>query len=211
MVVEQGYFNLRILQGNDDHPSHDVSVGQWFVEEAYEALRASPQWNEILSIVTYVEHGGFYDHVTTPGKGAPSPDGIVGLAPYYFKFDHLRVRVPTFLISPWIEPGTATVKNIFKLKEFLTKRDAWSGAFESLLTRRPPRILSRLTGHGRLHASGCLNGGHKKDTYPNNLAEDLTVADAVKYNKQAFQKFINKSNRAKKNGAHEDTIVTFRR
>lgn len=33
----------------------------------------------------------------------------------------------------------ATVKKIFNLKEFLTKRDAWAGTFEGVLNRQTPR------------------------------------------------------------------------
>lgn len=33
----------------------------------------------------------------------------------------------------------ATVKKIFNLKEFLTKRDAWAGTFETVLNRTTPR------------------------------------------------------------------------
>lgn len=33
----------------------------------------------------------------------------------------------------------ATVKKIFNLKEFLTKRDAWAGTFEGVLSRTSPR------------------------------------------------------------------------
>lgn len=106
VVIEQRWFDLLSIPANDDHPSHDVSVGQKFIKEVYETLRASPQWNEMLFIITYDEHGGFYDHVPTPVTGVPSPDDLVGPAPYYFKFDRLGVRVPTILISPWIERGT---------------------------------------------------------------------------------------------------------
>jgi hypothetical protein len=35
--------------------------------------------------------------------------------------------------------GLATAKNLFNLKSFLTKRDAWAGTFESLLTLDEPR------------------------------------------------------------------------
>ncbi|KAG0474835.1 hypothetical protein HPP92_014521 [Vanilla planifolia] len=158
VVVEQRYFDLKHLPGNDDHPSHDVAEGQKFVKEVYEALRSSPQWNELLLVITYDEHGGFFDHVPTP-VGVPSPDGIVGPAPFHFPFDRLGVRVPTMIISPWIDKGTvlhrpsgpqlssefehssipATVKKIFNLKEYLTMRDAWAGTFEIVLSRRTPR------------------------------------------------------------------------
>ncbi|PKI57915.1 hypothetical protein CRG98_021703 [Punica granatum] len=156
VVVEQRYWDLAGLPGNDDHPSHDVSEGQKFVKEVYELLRASPQWNEMLFVITYDEHGGFYDHIPTPVKGVPSPDGIVGPEPYKFQFDRLGVRVPTILISPWIDRGTvlhepsgpyptsqfehssipATVKKIFDLKSFLSNRDEWAGTFEGIVMNR---------------------------------------------------------------------------
>lgn len=106
VVVEQRYFDVDLLPANDDHPSHDVAIGQKFVKEVYETLRASPQWKEMALLITYDEHGGFYDHVPTPVSGVPSPDGIVGPDPFYFRFDRLGVRVPTILVSPWVEKGT---------------------------------------------------------------------------------------------------------
>ncbi|KAF5205668.1 Non-specific phospholipase c2 [Thalictrum thalictroides] len=161
-VVEQRYMDLKLFPANDDHPSHDVYQGQMFVKEVYETLRASPQWNETLLVITYDEHGGFYDHVPTPVTGVPSPDGIVGPPPFFFGFDRLGVRVPTIMISPWINKGTvvhgpngspyptsefehssipATVKRVFNLTSpFLTKRDEWAGTFENIvLTRTQPR------------------------------------------------------------------------
>ncbi|KAL7124760.1 hypothetical protein ABFS83_14G070700 [Erythranthe nasuta] len=157
VVIEQRYFDVEVCPANDDHPSHDVAHGQKFVKEVYETLRASPQWEEMALLITYDEHGGFYDHVPTPVSGVPNPDGIIGPDPFYFKFDRLGVRVPTLLISPWIEKGTvihepsgptttsqfehssipATVKKLFNLSSnFLTKRDAWAGTFEKYLYLR---------------------------------------------------------------------------
>ncbi|KAL8516348.1 hypothetical protein ACS0TY_014852 [Phlomoides rotata] len=157
VVIEQRYFDVNLFPANDDHPSHDVALGQKFVKEVYETLRASPQWEEMAILITYDEHGGFFDHVPTPVSGVPNPDGIIGPDPFYFKFDRLGVRVPTFLISPWIEKGTvihepsgptpssqyehssisATVKKLFNLKSnFLTKRDAWAGTFEKYFSLR---------------------------------------------------------------------------
>lgn len=153
-VIEPRYFDLIGFQGNDDHPSHDVANGQKLVKEIYETLRASPQWNETLFIITYDEHGGFYDHVQTPYVNVPNPDGNTGPAPYFFNFDRLGVRVPTIMVSPWIKKGTvisrpngptpnsefehssvpATIKKIFNLSSnFLTHRDAWAGTFEQVV------------------------------------------------------------------------------
>jgi phospholipase C len=105
-VIEQHYLDSKLNPANDDHPSHDVYQGQMLIKEIYETLRASPQWNQTLMVVTYDEHGGFFDHVPTPVDGVPSPDGIVGPPPYNFAFDRLGVRVPAILISPWIEKAT---------------------------------------------------------------------------------------------------------
>ncbi|XP_047153905.1 non-specific phospholipase C6 [Vigna umbellata] len=153
-VIEPRYFDLKGLPANDDHPSHDVAHGQMLIKDVYEALRTSPQWNETLFIITYDEHGGFFDHVKTPFVNIPNPDGNTGPAPYFFKFDRLGVRVPTIMISPWIKKGTvisgakgpaensefehssipATIKKIFNLSSnFLTHRDAWAGTFEHVV------------------------------------------------------------------------------
>ncbi|OMO66565.1 Phosphoesterase [Corchorus capsularis] len=248
VVVEQRYFDLLWIPANDDHPSHDVSEGQKFVKEVYEALRASPQWNEMLLVIAYDEHGGFYDHVPTPTTGVPSPDDIVGPNPYYFKFDRLGVRVPTFFISPWIEPGTvihgpsgpyptsefehssipATVKTIFNLKEFLTKRDAWAGTFECVLTRKTPRTDCPVTlpeprkmrhteaketaklsefQQELVQMAAVLNGDYKKKIYPHKLVENITVAEAVKYVDSAYKKFCDQCQKAKEKGKHESEIV----
>lgn len=83
-----------------------MANGQKLVKEVYETLRSSPQWNETLLVITYDEHGGFYDHVKTPFVGIPNPDGNTGPAPGFFKFDRLGVRVPTIMVSPWIQKGT---------------------------------------------------------------------------------------------------------
>ncbi|XP_027339043.1 non-specific phospholipase C6 [Abrus precatorius] len=153
-VIEPRYFDLKGVPANDDHPSHDVANGQMLVKEVYEALRASPQWNQTLLIITYDEHGGFFDHVKTPFVNIPNPDGNTGPAPYFFKFDRLGVRVPTIMVSPWIKKGTvisggigpaansefehssipATIKKMFNLSSnFLTHRDAWAATFEHVV------------------------------------------------------------------------------
>jgi len=115
------------------------------MSKVYEAVRKSPKWNSTLMIVTYDEHGGLYDHVPPPMKDIPNPDGRDALDPP-FKFDRLGVRVPTILISPWVPKGavihepasshydhtsfSATLKNMFDLPNFLTKRDAGAATFD---------------------------------------------------------------------------------
>ncbi|KAH6793793.1 non-specific phospholipase C4 [Perilla frutescens var. hirtella] len=247
VVVEQRFWDLKILPGNDDHPSHDVSEGQKFVKEVYEALRSSPQWNEILFVIIYDEHGGFYDHVPTPVTGVPSPDGRVGPEPYNFQFDRLGIRVPAIFISPWIEKGTvihgpsgpfpssefehssipATVKKIFNLNEFLTKRDEWAGTFDIAINRSSPRNdcpetlgepVKLREAEAKDDAKLCdfqeelvqlgavLCGDHRNDNYPHKLVEGMTVAEGADYVNTAFHKFLDECEKARQDGADESTI-----
>ncbi|XP_021980854.1 non-specific phospholipase C6-like, partial [Helianthus annuus] len=100
-VIEPRYFDIKGFPANDDHPSHDVANGQKLVKEIYETLRASPQWNESLLVITYVN--------------VPSPDGNTGPAPSFFKFDRLGVRVPTIMVSPWIKKGTGKMQDKYNM------------------------------------------------------------------------------------------------
>ena len=81
---------------NDNHPPHHPGLGELFLASIYEALAASPQWERCLLILTYDEHGGFFDHVA-PGtcQDDHAKDG----------FDQLGFRVPTLLIGPWVKQG----------------------------------------------------------------------------------------------------------
>jgi len=90
-------------QGTDMHPPTHVRPGDSFLGDVYRAVRSSKQWAETLLIVTFDEHGGTYDHVAPPW-GAINPDGRRGHSG--FAFDLFGVRVPTLLISPFIQPGT---------------------------------------------------------------------------------------------------------
>ncbi|RWW37359.1 hypothetical protein BHE74_00057546 [Ensete ventricosum] len=190
VVIEQRYFDLKILPGNDDHPSHDVSQGQKLVKEIYEALRSSPQWNEILFVITYDEHGGFFDHVPTP-VGVPSPDDIAGPEPFYFKFDRLGVRVPALFISPWIEAGTETLPEPKKLRPTGAAETAKLSEFQTELVQ--------------LGAS--LNGDHAKDIYPRRLVENMTVAEGARYVQNAFKTFLEECERCRKNGDDGSHVV----
>jgi phospholipase C len=65
-------------------------------------LRDSPKWKETLLIITFDEHGGFFDHVAPPRAENPWPhDEIDG-----FSYNIMGVRVPTILVSPWIKKQT---------------------------------------------------------------------------------------------------------
>ena len=60
-----------------------------------------------MFLITYDEHGGFYDHVAPPGTEA-GPQGLVHSFPLLHPKGrpYLGVRVPTFVISPWVSAGS---------------------------------------------------------------------------------------------------------
>jgi phospholipase C len=75
----------------DDHPTHDPRRGQQFLGYVVNALLKSPSWKSSALILTYDEHGGFFDHVPPP----PSPERAAE------PLDLLGVRVPTLVVSPF--------------------------------------------------------------------------------------------------------------
>ncbi|RAH79076.1 PLC-A [Aspergillus japonicus CBS 114.51] len=137
------------------HPPSPVHLGEGFLKSIYEALRASPQWNETLFILTFDEHGGFADHVPPPenvpaGDDLPYTEAARDGTQTTFRFDRLGVRVPTLLISPWVDKGavqhgptdqpndfthTSILKYVAELWDLplLTPRVAWSPSFGSLI------------------------------------------------------------------------------
>jgi phospholipase C len=88
--------NFGLLGGgaNDDHPDHNITMGQVFLQSVYEALAQSPQWDRCLLVITYDEHGGFYDHVQTLQVADDLP-----------QFEQLGVRVPAVVIGPYVRRG----------------------------------------------------------------------------------------------------------
>jgi phospholipase C len=84
------------FDGNDDHPPVDLRRGQALVRRVYQAVATAGQglWGSTLLVITYDEHGGFFDHVA-PGVAA---DDVPA-------FQRYGVRVPALVMSPWVEPG----------------------------------------------------------------------------------------------------------
>ena len=120
--------------GSSQHPMNDLAAGDRLVASVYNTLRNSPLWVNSLLVVTYDEHGGFYDSVA-PGKATPPNDGADGrLNRNGFDFSVYGVRVPALVISPWVDRGRvehtlfdhssipATLERLFGLQP-LTDRD----------------------------------------------------------------------------------------
>ena len=99
-----------LFEPNDQHAPHDVSAGEQFLYRIWKAVSQSPAWNHLLLVITYDEHGGCYDHVL-PAIGAATPDLASDPSGNGFKFDRLGVRVPTVVVSPYVQAGTVFRSN----------------------------------------------------------------------------------------------------
>jgi phospholipase C len=92
--------------GNDDHPPHHPIDGQELIATVYNALAKSPQWKHlVMLLVTYDEHGGFFDHVSPPTTTDDTATAWASSGRDTTGFDQLGFRVPAMMIGPYIKPG----------------------------------------------------------------------------------------------------------
>jgi phospholipase C len=85
-------------RANDDHPPTDILNAQEMVADVVQALMNGPQWRKTLLVITYDEHGGFYDHVPPPAAHDDRAD----------RFRLYGVRVPAIVVSPWVPRGSVS-------------------------------------------------------------------------------------------------------
>ena len=92
-----------LLSPGDDHPPHHVHGGQAFVGTVYNMIYGptadSDQAARTLFIITYDEHGSFYDHVSPPTVGTEEFDGA---------FQQLGFRIPTMVLGPGVKKGSVS-------------------------------------------------------------------------------------------------------
>ena len=120
---------------NDDHPPSDIKAGQELVLKVYSALVKSPNWKKTMLVITYDEHGGFYDHVLPPAAQDDKP-----------AFRSYGVRVPSIVVSPYtprasvssvVYDHTSIIKTI--LHAFLRDERPDPGHGRAGQEREPPR------------------------------------------------------------------------
>ena len=158
------------LFANSQHAPEDVRFGDHLIADVYDALAANPNlFQQSALVITYDEHGGFYDHVhpgpapNPDGQNSPNPDDRATFRLPSFAFDRIGLRVPTVIVSPWIAKGSVehrmlqhtsiikTVSEIFALQGPLNRRDqsaqSFADLFESADQPRPagdmPQKLNR--------------------------------------------------------------------
>lgn len=83
---------------NDYHPHGKIGSGEGYVADVYNALKASPQWDRMVFVLNFDEHGGFYDHVAPPTCIDDTDPGAPGTRP---DFKRLGFRVPAIAMGPF--------------------------------------------------------------------------------------------------------------
>ena len=133
--------------GSSQHPMDDAYGGEALLKGVYEAIRNSPYWETSVLIITYDEHGGFYDSVAPPAAPAPG-DGASG-RDFGFTFEQYGLRVPAIVVSPLVPAGvssttydhTTVLSSLETLLGLppLTQRDAAAETIWPLFTEDSPR------------------------------------------------------------------------
>jgi phospholipase C len=112
-----------------------------------------------MLIITFDEHGGFYDHQSPPAAVPTGDDSKYANPNYSFLFNRLGIRVPAIVVSAYTAKGTiigddpgdaatafdhtsvlATVEKRFGL-EPLTNRDRAANTLEVAINQATPRLL----------------------------------------------------------------------
>lgn len=156
--IEPRYDTVNFSGGNAMHPLNDIRKGEALVKKVYESLRNSPHWPDTMLIITFDEHGGFYDHKPPPSTAPPGDNAPYANPNYTFRFDRLGVRVPAIVVSAYTPKGTivgeeeadppttfdhtsvlATVEKLFGLSP-LTTRDNAANTLEIVLAEPNPRL-----------------------------------------------------------------------
>jgi phospholipase C len=154
--------NAPAKPANSQHAPEDVRFGEHLIADVYDALAANQTlFRETALIVTYDEHGGFFEHVAPEpapdpdGQHSPNPDDDSNFQVPSFAFDRLGLRVPAVIVSPWIRKGviehkklqhTSVIKTateLFGLAGPLNNRDASAASFGDLFTQlSAPRVAA---------------------------------------------------------------------
>ncbi len=107
-VVEPGYADSPMCswmtQGppDDGHPPAPIAFAERFLYDVYTTVLQNPaRWARTLMVVTFDEHGGFFDHEPPLMIPTPAPQPNV-----YPDFPCTGVRVPALLVSPFVTRGS---------------------------------------------------------------------------------------------------------
>ena len=164
--IEPAYGLPAYSRGNSQHPTGTISLGEILVRNTYNAIfkqKVGVGANSAL-LVTWDEHGGFFDHVTPPVAVSPGDAPLNhdrAKLPRNCAFNRFGVRVPAVLISPWLPAGLGStifgkdvffdhssivraLRTTFSLGSELTQRDKASPDWNSQLLATPRAMRAKL-------------------------------------------------------------------
>ena len=160
--IEPKYGLPSYMYGNSQHPRGTIGLGEILIQKVYNAIfKRSVGANSAL-LITWDEHGGFFDHVKPPAAASPGDKPLNhkrAKQPRNCAFDSFGVRVPAVLISPWLPAGlgsavfggnfdhasiVAALRSTFTLGAQLTNRDGASPDWNSKLLTRPRKLNLKL-------------------------------------------------------------------
>lgn len=151
---------------NDYHHASSVLVADEFVASIHNALAASPQWDRMVFVLNFDEHGGFFDHVAPPPCHDDTPQVGAGPLP---DLKRLGFRVPAIAMGPFAPRRIETAGpyehcSILRMIEWrwglapMTLRDRTAKNLADALdfgTRRAPITLPPFKAPPPLTAPAC--------------------------------------------------------
>ncbi|MDB4963975.1 MAG: Phospholipase 4 [Myxococcales bacterium] len=95
IFIEPDYFDapVHFQPPCCNHPPLGMAPGEAFVGSVYNTFANDPKWQRSVFIVTYDEHGGFFDHVPPLPIHYRNPNGVT--------FETTGPRLPTIVCGPY--------------------------------------------------------------------------------------------------------------
>lgn len=162
-VIEPKYDLPGYSNGNSQHPVGTISGGEFLIKAVHKAIFTQKAGDHSALLVTWDEHGGFFDQVTPPHAAPPGDlplNHARAKAPGNCPFDRFGVRVPAVLVSPWLPAGRSShilgnkpfdhssivraLRTTFSLGGKLTNRDDASPDWNSALLTKPRTVSLKL-------------------------------------------------------------------
>ncbi|MBN8981185.1 MAG: hypothetical protein J0I29_07910 [Rhizobiales bacterium] len=161
--IEPKYGLPSYRAGNSQHPIGTISLGEILIRDVYRAIFGQSVGDNSALLITWDEHGGFFDHVNPPAATSPGDKPLNQARaknPQNYSFDHFGIRVPAVLISPWLKAGLGSqvfgnvqfdhssivraLRSMFALGGQLTNRDGASPDWNSAILPKPRKLNLKL-------------------------------------------------------------------
>jgi phospholipase C len=166
--IEPNYGLPSYSRGNSQHPIGTISLGELLISNVYNWIFGKNVGANSALLITWDEHGGFFDHVTPPQATPPGDTAINQNRAQYPRtcpFNRFGVRVPAVLVSRWLPAGIGSniygkvafdhssnvhaLRSVFSLGPALTNRDAASPDWSAAMLKTPRSVDRRLPAPAR--------------------------------------------------------------